>query len=251
MIIEHPTAADLPALYSLWREAFADPEEFIESFIRTALCAQRCLVARVEGRVAGMLHWFDCSCRGLPVAYVYAVATHKDFRSRGICHELMAKLHSLLSARGCAGSLLVPGSEALVAFYEKMGYETFCAMDDFVCAPCGEPAQLHPIDPAAYGKLRRQYLPEGAVVQEGENLDFLATQCKLYQGSDFLLAARKEGSRLLGLELLGNASAAPAILLALGCGEGVFRRFGSGRPFGLYRPLTAAPAPTYFAFAFD
>lgn len=251
MIIDHPTAADLPALRTLWREAFGDTEEFLDAFAATGLCAQRCLTAKLEDRLAAALYWFDCTCRGKKVAYIYAVATAGDFRGRGICHALMEQLHKLLSRRGYAGSLLKPGGEGLVAFYEGMGYRTFCGMTDFLCAAAGEPTPLHPIDAEEYGRLRPAFLPEGAVVQENENLDFLATQCSFYSGPGFLLAARKEEQRLMGLELLGDAQAAPGILMALGCAEGTFRRFGEGAPFGMYRPLTDAPAPTYFALAFD
>lgn len=251
MTIDHPTSQQVSALRTLWREAFGDTETFLDAFTHTAMDAQRCLVALEDDRVAAALYWFDCSCRGKRVAYVYGVATAKAFRGRGICRRLMERLHSLLSFRGYAGAVLVPGEESLVRFYESMGYSTFCGMTDFVCAAAGEPAPLHTVDGTTYGQLRKALLPEGAVVQEQENLDFLATQARLYAGTDFVLAARKEGSRLLGLELLGNLTAAPGILMALGCAEGRFRRFGDGKPFAMYRPITDATPPTYFALAFD
>ena len=251
MIIDRPTADDKPALWRLWQEAFGDPEDFLEDFSRTALSADRSLCAKVDGSLAAALYWFDCSCRGKKVAYVYAVATARAHRGKGICHRLMDQLHRILAARGYVGSLLVPGSESLVSFYEHMGYRSFCGMTEFYCTAAGDPAPLVPIDGSTYGQLRRDFLQEGAVVQEKENMDFLSTLCQLYSGPGFLLAARKEADKLLALELLGDQTAAPAILMALGCAEGSFRRIGVGAPFGMYRPITDAPPPTYFALAFD
>lgn len=250
MTIDHPTPDLVPALRSLWREAFGDTEAFLDAFTATAMDAQRCLCATEEG-LLGALYWFPCSCRGKPVAYVYGVATARAHRGKGVCRRLMEQLHRHLAQRGYAGAVLVPGEEGLFRFYEAMGYRSFCGVRDFVCAPDGQPVTVYPVDAAAYGTLRRALLPEGAVVQEQENLDFLATQATLYAGEGFVLAARREGQRLYGLELLGDPAAAPGILSALGCGEGSFRVFGAGRPFAMYRPLTGAPQPTYFALAFD
>lgn len=251
MIIDHPTPAQVPALRSLWREAFGDGEDFLNAFTTTAMDSRRCLTATVDGQLAGALYWFDCSCRGRRLAYLYGVATAKAFRNRGVCHKLMDHVHSRLGKNGYAGTVLVPGEEGLFRFYEKMGYKSFCCMTTFPCAPDREAIQLYSVDTAEYARLRRGLLPEGSVVQEKENLDFLATQARLYAGTGFVLAARKDGQRLLGLELLGDKSAAPGILTALGCGEGLFRVFGEGDPFAMYHPLADAPAPTYFALAFD
>jgi hypothetical protein len=53
------------------------------------------------------------------------------------------------------------------------------------------------------------------------------------------------------MEFLGDRSAAPAVLAALGAKTGVFRIPGRGKIFALYRPITDAPTPTYFSLAFD
>lgn len=251
MIIKHPNQSLIPALQDLWQEAFGDTDAFWNAFTATAMSPSRCFAATEDGRLAGALYWFDCACGGKPVAYLYGVATAKIFRGRGVCHALMAHLHRHLQEKGYAGVILVPGGESLFQFYGDMGYQTFCAMEDLPCAPGEAIAPVHPVDAPEYARLRRQLLPEGGVVQEGENLDFLTTQADLYAGPGFVLAAQKEGRGLLGLELLGDRAVAPGILTALDCAEGTFRVFGSGSPFAMYRPLNPAPAPTYFAFAFD
>ena len=115
-----------------------------------------------------------------------------------------------------------------------------------------EPAALRRIDAEEYARLRRAFLPQGGVIQEGENLTFLETHAEFYAGLDFLLSAIREGDELLGLELLGNLDAAPGILSALGISQGEFRTPGSTSPFAMFLALIpGTEAPSHFGLAFD
>ena len=89
------------------------------------------------------------------------------------------------------------------------------------------------------------------MIQEGENLAFLEKLTRFYTGDGFLLCASIEKNRLRAPELLGDITAGPGILAALGVPEGTFRFPGRGQPFAMYRPLTDALAPRYFGLAFD
>ena len=122
MIINAPTSRDIPALRSLWREAFGDEDSFLDAFFGTAYSPDRARVAMIDGNVAGALYWFDCSLEGRKYAYIYAVATAKSYRGRGVCTALMRDTHSHLKDGGYSGAVLVPGDAPLFAFYEKMGY---------------------------------------------------------------------------------------------------------------------------------
>lgn len=252
MTIDAPLLSQVPELRKLWQEAFGDSEEFLDGFCRTALSADRCRCVTVDGRVVCAVYWFDCSCDGHRVAYLYALATAKAHRGRGIGRKLMGHVHELLVSQGYETVLLVPGEESLRRYYETMGYRTCTAFREFECTGGPEILQCRPVSAAAYGRLRREMLPEGSVRQEKEGLDFLALQAKFYAGNGFLLAARKEAQTLFGLELLGDANLAPAILRTLGCSEGTFRTPGGEEPFAMALPLKPnAVIPKYFAFAFD
>lgn len=230
-------------LRRLWKEAFGDTDAFLDSFFETAYSPERCRYIVMDGCVAAALYWLDCRCDGEKLAYIYAVATAKMHRGKGLCRALMEDAHTHLKATGYAGSILVPGEKGLFAMYEKMGYAPFGGMDTLSCQ-AGTPIFMQEISPAEYAALRPQYLPHRGVEQDG--MEFLASYATLYAGSDFILAATEE----TGLELLGNTAAAPGILAALGKKEGRFRIPGN-TPFAMYRPLTDFPAPGYFGIAFD
>ena len=230
-------------LRRLWKLAFGDTDAFLDSFFATAYSPDRCRFLTDNGQVTAALYWFDCQCGGQKFAYLYAVATHPDFRGRGLCRTLMADTQALLKQRGYSGVLLVPQEEPLRRMYEKMGYRNATRVSEIFSA-AGKPVAIRPVDGAEYSRLRRRYLPEGGVIQEGENLRFLEKTVRLYAGEDFLLAD--------GMELLGSAEKAPGILAALGRPEGTFRIPGEEIPFAMFLPLTAdAVCPRYFGLAFD
>lgn len=256
MIIDSPKNEYIPQLRHLWTEAFGDTEEYLDTFFSTAFSPDRCLCAASNGEVAGAVYYFSCACRGKKVAYVYALATAQSHRGQGIAHRLMEELHRRLEALDYEGTVLVPGEDSLFSLYSSMGYQTCTTVTEFVSAGAADEVQLRRISAGEYAQQRAEllsYLEEGAVLQEGENLSFLATQANFYAGHNFLLAARPQGTMLVGLELLGDAQWAPGIVQTLGYTMGSFRTRGAGKPFAMYRPLPGSTMamPTYFGLAFD
>jgi len=249
--IKHPSCQDIPALRALWKEAFGDTDAFLDAFFATGFSPERCCCIRDGETIAAALYWFACSCRGEPIAYLYAVATAKSHRGQGLCSRLMAHTHALLKEQGYAGVILVPGSEDLFRFYGRMGYRICSSQSRFFTAAAQHPLSLRQLDGETYAARRKNLLPAGAVLQEGPGLAFLQTQMRFYAGEDFLLAAAKEGTSLFAAEFLGNHQAAGRILAALGAAEGTFRTPGEDIPFAMYYPLRACPAPDYLGFAYD
>ncbi len=244
MKFDHPTPEQLPQLRQLWKEAFGDTDSFLDKFYRTAFSPKRCLCASMDGETAAAAYWFACGA----YAYIYAVATAKQHRGKGICHALMARIHGILKDEGYSGCVLVPGEEGLRQFYRTMDYENCGGVAEFD-APAGTPIALRKLEKSEYAALRRQYLPQGSVIQEGENLDFLSCWADFYQGPDVLLAAVWEEGKLMVLELLGDRAAAPGIAAALGAKSGWFRAPGH-TPFAMHRPLNHNHPPKYFGFCF-
>lgn len=252
MIFDHPTHGQLPQLLALWKEAFGEHNGFWELFLETAFLPDHCRCIVADGQIAASLCWMDCTCQGQPMAYVYAVVTHPVFRGRGLCRKLLEEVHGLLKTSGYAAALLVPDGDTLRQMYRKLGYADATCVSEFTVAAGASPVPLQAIGPELYGRLRREFLPEGSVQQEGRGMDFLARQAQFYLGPQVLLAAYWEDGVLYGMELLGDKTKAPGIVTALDCKKGHFRTPGPDTPFAMAYPLTQdAKMPRYFGFAFD
>ena len=242
----------LPALRELWKEAFSDTDAFLDQFYSTAFDVNRCRVATTNNKLASVLYWFDCKIDEQPVAYIYAVATAKEFRGNGACHMLLKDTHNHLKELGYKSVMLVPGSETLIHLYEGCEYELCTKHTKLECSAENMDISISEISKEEFALLRLEYLPKSSVLQEKENLDFLETQAKFYKGENFLLVAHIENENLYGIELLGDSSFAPGILYALNCKDGTFYIPGKDDSFAMYHSLSDdAIEPTYFGFAFD
>lgn len=252
MTFERPAEAQIPQLLCLWKEVFGDWNGFWETFLETGFSSERCRCAMEEGQITAALTWLDCSCDGQKLAYIYAVVTDPACRGQGLCRRLMTDTHKHLQDQGYAAALLVPAEEGLRGMYEKMDYRTCTNVDEFEAVSGSTPVSLRAIGPEEFVYLRRSFLPSAGVVQERENLDFLARQAQFFAGDDFLMTAYIEDKQLTAMELLGNKSSAPGILRSLNCRKGRFRSVGGEIPFAMIHLLSENTViPSYFGFAFD
>ena len=264
--------ADLQARKALWQEAFGESEAWLDNFFDRCFSPDRTHAIWQNGELVSALYWFDCHLENHRLAYLYAVATAKTYRGRGLATRLMGETHQILKEKGYAGAILVPGEAELFGFYEKLGYRTATTVREFTAERGDTPIPLRKIDAESYVNLRKRYLPSNAVEQAGESLALL----ELYAGEDFLLAANTSPSTLYVQELLGNTAVAPGILAALNLPHGNFRtptietvgvdahidpRADVGirpygvvgeRPFAMFLPLQEnCPVPAYFGLALD
>lgn len=251
MKIDSPSRDQVPALRELWKAAFDDPEEYLDQFFSQAFSPDRCRCMTVGDRVAAALYWFDTRVATRHFAYLYAVATDPEFRNRGYCRALIGNTLSLLRAQGFAGALLVPENDGLANMYSTMGFLPCTTIRELTCDAGSKPVAMEQISAAEFAELRKKFLPDGGVIQDGADLRLLAENTLFYAGADYLAAIDSEhGFR--GLELLGNADAAPGILRALGVNRGTFRTPGCDSPFAMLCPLAEdCPFPSYFGFPLD
>lgn len=250
MTIDAPETGRIPQLRQLWKEAFGDTDAYLDSFFALGFSPDRCRCATEADQITAALYWFDCSCRGQKLAYLYAVATAENSRGKGLCRQLMDSTHAYLRAAGYAGAILVPASEGLRQMYWKMGYLPGPRISELLCAAGKTAVPLKPLDRAGYERRRLEYLPPEGVVQDGPLTALLADQYSLWDGADFLLAAWIEDGVLHGEELLGSFDAAPGIVKALGADKGIFRIPGAEQEYAMYLPLSPrCPKPGYFGIS--
>lgn len=252
MKIDHPVPKQYQELVELWQEAFGDTEEFIGGFFRTGFSPARCRCLVMDQKVAAAVYWMDVRLGERRFAYLYAVAVDKKRRSQGLGKLLLKDVQDHLAFRGYDGVLLVPGSESLRGYYEKLGYRTCTYVQEFPARAGEKPVALGPIDREEYARLRTELLPEGSGLDARENMAFLETMVCFYRGENILLAAHGEEGKLWCPEYLGDPGEAPGVLKTLGCAEGLFRTGGDTFPFAMFLPLKEdVQPPKHLALAFD
>ena len=74
MRIHCPSRNDTAGLRRLWKQSFPDDDLFLDRFFSIAYSPSRCLCVSEGEQILAALYWFDASCCGKPLAYLYAVA---------------------------------------------------------------------------------------------------------------------------------------------------------------------------------
>ena len=251
MIIDSPRTEHLPHLRTLWKQAFGDEDAFLDKFYTLGFSPERCRCVFDKDIPVAALYWFDATWEEQKLAYLYAVSTDKAYQGQGLCRRLMENTHRHLCALGYAGAILVPASDSLFAFYGKMGYHP-CSLVDRLSCEAANAISLQKIEPAEYARLRKNYLPQSSVLQEGETLTFLSSFADFYKGENCLFCGTAENGIFHAQEFLGDISQAPGALSALGLAKGHFRTPGSAQPLAMFHPFNSEQTlPHYFGIPLD
>jgi predicted N-acetyltransferase YhbS len=251
VIIDSPNASHIPALRTLWKQAFGDEDAFLDKFFTHGFSENRCRCIFEKGQPVSVLYWFDCTWEDQKLAYLYAVATDQAYQGQGLCRRLMDDTHNHLHTLGYHGTVLVPGSESLFGFYGKMGYSPCSPVHRFSCDAAMAVA-VQKISPTEYARLRKNYLPEGSILQEGEFLTFLESFACFYQGENCLFCGSADNGVFHAQEYLGDPQAAPGCLAALGLKKGHFRTPGAGASLAMFYPLSPSEKlPAYLGIPLD
>ena len=227
---------DVPALRELWYLAFGDGRAYVDNFFDTYYRPERMLVLEAEGAVRAMTAWFDTRFavpgRGeFRAAYLYAVATHPDWRSRGLSGRLLAWADDRFRALGIPAVTTVPAQPSLHKFFASNGFgECFRHVEGALIPgelpPSGAPV-LRPAGPAEYGGVREKLLADLPHIAYPEDaLRYQAGCCALGTGGLFVgdtaagtvcLCAEEAGEGLVVLkEYLGSPAARRLALSDLG-----------------------------------
>ena len=166
------------ALQALWERVFGDVEDVTGAFFRRFPPERHTRVIEADGSAASMASWLpvtlrtdESECAG---AYIYAVATAREYRGRGFARALLEALEQALKSEGLAFAALCPAERSLYDYYGAMGYEPAFSCNLFECRPEGEGLPLTSMDAMQYRAAREARLIPPFCRWDGAALSYLA-----------------------------------------------------------------------------
>lgn len=126
--VRFPLERDYEKLKKLWRTAFDDGEDSLDSFFKNTVSPERVLAVFRGDTPVSALYMLESEIvfRGKTYRsyYIYAVCTHPDFRKKGLMKSLFNRLFEIAEERGIDYLFLVPEEKYLFEVYKKQGFET-------------------------------------------------------------------------------------------------------------------------------
>ena len=166
--VRQPKIEETPALKSIWKTVFGDPENDIDKFFETYFEPKMSAVAdngsgiTAAGYLLPVGH-IRCEDFRIPCGMVYAVATLPEYRDHGFATAVVSELISIGSDAGYKAAVLRPSDESLFEYYsvhtsfkewffagERKLKRTAKAFED--------KTELTPVSPEEYTLLRESLL---------------------------------------------------------------------------------------------
>ncbi len=118
--------SDRKGIINLWKEAFGDTEEAINLFLDDRYIPQNTVVCEDNGIISSMLFLLEGKLiidhKEYDAYYLYAAATLKEFRGRGVMAQLLEYSKNTAAGRNIDFICLKPAEESLFDYYSKHGY---------------------------------------------------------------------------------------------------------------------------------
>ena len=148
----------IPALKSLWIEAFGDSKSYVDFFFENRFEAETTFVYLVKESPVSMAFVLEAELyhnESYTLAgYVYAVATAKRFQGQGFSTKILEQIKKRYTT-----TFLVPATEGLFNFYGRKGYQNAFSLSHFTYRPGEETTMSHSfsfegISPQEYKEIR-------------------------------------------------------------------------------------------------
>lgn len=106
----------------LWKEAFGDSDEFIDTFMKNIYSRENMLYIEKEKSIISMLHIIPFTFNCHKAGYIYAVATRPKERGKGLASMLLERAIDVSQKKGMTALFTIPANEELRTFYSKFGF---------------------------------------------------------------------------------------------------------------------------------
>ncbi len=133
--IRYSNQTDIPQIKNLMNSVFGDEESFLIRFFNL-FYQDNVLIAEANNCIVSMAFLLpnNIMIQGqlLPITYLYACATHAEYRGKGLMSRIIAKAYEDVCKRGEVGLLLLPANESLYHYYEDLGFKNSFFFDEIL-----------------------------------------------------------------------------------------------------------------------
>jgi|GEM_PF-1049004 len=126
MQLTFATPGDKAAVMALYDLCFPGEHDYCEYYHTHFWKPERCLLTKDGDRLAAMVNLMDVTMEHLDgtldATYIFAAATHPDYRGKGIMGNMLGFSFGMGEAEGKDLSILLTENDSLFAFYKRFGY---------------------------------------------------------------------------------------------------------------------------------
>ena len=113
-------------LKKLWIDTFGDTKEYVNSFFDKFYGPDNVIVYKENGKIVSALYMIDYCLKYegeyYKIMYLYALATDKEYRGKGIMSRFIWKADEVMHNEGYAGAFLIPAEESLYDYYSHFEF---------------------------------------------------------------------------------------------------------------------------------
>lgn len=113
-------------LKKLWIDTFGDTTEYVNAFFDKFYSPDNVIVYKENDKIVSALYMIDYCLKYedkcYKIMYLYALATDKEYRGRGIMSGLIDRVDEIMHNKGYAGAFLIPAEESLYDYYGRFGF---------------------------------------------------------------------------------------------------------------------------------
>ena len=134
MQLTFATPNDKAAVMALYDLCFPGEHEYCVYYHDNFWKPDRCLLVKDGEKLIAMVNLMDAAMQGedglLDVTYIFAAATHPDYRGKGIMGNMLEFSFGMGEAEGKDLSILITENDSLFAFYKRFGYAPSFAVSE-------------------------------------------------------------------------------------------------------------------------
>ncbi len=142
--IRNCNISDIDGLKILWKEVFHDDQKYIDHFFDSVFSINNAFIAVDNNIPVAMMFMLPATLTvgtGIfQAGYIYAVATNKNYRGKGVMTKLERYVCEQATLGGISLLALVPSNSSLFKMYKKIGYQTAFYKSSTIIIPkdCGK-----------------------------------------------------------------------------------------------------------------